>query len=155
MPCLLPICSQSDYKIQVVDINLHTEWQTVQIQISWLLQKPTDLDLHCLQRQGISRFSRTRVNLELCGNGKCCVNKNRNTGIMKTYLFKYIQNSPPKTESFQIKILIFLHISGLNIDCGYLLKPTHWGSSIENPQSMFLSRNKKNNVYPTKPSFTI
>ena len=26
------------------------------------LQKPTDLDLHCLQRQGISRFSRTRVN---------------------------------------------------------------------------------------------
>ena len=35
----------------------------MQIQISWLLQKPTDLDLHCLQRQGISRFSRTRVNL--------------------------------------------------------------------------------------------
>ena len=25
-------------------------------------QRPTDLDLHCLQRQGISRFSRTRVN---------------------------------------------------------------------------------------------
>ena len=23
-------------------------WQTVQIQISWLLKKPTDLDLHCL-----------------------------------------------------------------------------------------------------------
>ena len=23
--------------------------------------EPTDLDLHCLQRQGISRFSRTRV----------------------------------------------------------------------------------------------
>ena len=33
----------------------------MQIQISWLLQKPTDLDLHCLQRQGISGFSRTRV----------------------------------------------------------------------------------------------
>ena len=33
----------------------------MQIQISWLLQKPTDLDLYCLQRQGISRFSRTRV----------------------------------------------------------------------------------------------
>ena len=32
----------------------------MQIQISWLLQKPTDLDLHCLQRQGISGFSRTR-----------------------------------------------------------------------------------------------
>ena len=26
----------------------------MQIQISWLLKKPTDLDLHCLQRQGIS-----------------------------------------------------------------------------------------------------
>ena len=33
-----------------------------QIQISWLL-KPTDLDLHCLRRQGISGFSRTRLNL--------------------------------------------------------------------------------------------
>ena len=33
----------------------------MQIRISWLLQKPTDLDLHCLQRQGISGFSRTRV----------------------------------------------------------------------------------------------
>ena len=61
MPLPLPIFSQSVYLIQVVDINSHTEWQTVQIQISWLLQKPTNLDLHCLQRQGISRFSRTRV----------------------------------------------------------------------------------------------
>ena len=25
-------------------------------------EKPTDLDLHCLQRQDISGFSRTRVN---------------------------------------------------------------------------------------------
>ena len=31
-------------------------------------QKPTDLDLHCLQRQGISRFSRTRVNDILMGH---------------------------------------------------------------------------------------
>ena len=35
----------------------------MQIQISWLLlQKPTGLDLHSLHRQGISGFSRTRVN---------------------------------------------------------------------------------------------
>ena len=33
----------------------------MQIQISWLLKKPTDLDLHCLQRQSISGLSRTRV----------------------------------------------------------------------------------------------
>ena len=26
----------------------------MQIQLSWLLQKPADLNLHCLQRQGIS-----------------------------------------------------------------------------------------------------
>ena len=28
--------------------------------------KPTGLDLHCLQRQGIFGFSRTRVNAVLC-----------------------------------------------------------------------------------------
>ena len=61
MPHHLQIFSQSDYSIQIVDINSHTEWQTVQIQISWLLQKPTDLDLHCLKMQDISGFSRTRV----------------------------------------------------------------------------------------------
>ena len=33
----------------------------MQIEISWLLQKPADLDLHCLQRQGIAGFNRTRV----------------------------------------------------------------------------------------------
>ena len=34
----------------------------MQIQISWLLQKPADFDLHCLQGQDTSGFSRTRVN---------------------------------------------------------------------------------------------
>ena len=42
----LPIFSQSDYLIQIVDINSNTEWQTVQVQIS----RPNDLDLHCLQK---------------------------------------------------------------------------------------------------------
>ena len=37
---------------------------TVQIQISCLLHKPTDLDQHCLQRQSISGFSKTRVNFD-------------------------------------------------------------------------------------------
>ena len=59
LPCPFLIVSQSDCLIQVVDANSHTEWQTVQIQISWLLQKSTDLDLCCLQRQGISGTSRT------------------------------------------------------------------------------------------------
>ena len=55
------ILGPSNYLTYIVDINSQTYWQTVKIQISWLLQKPTDLDLHCLQRQDISRCSRTRV----------------------------------------------------------------------------------------------
>ena len=58
-----------------------------------------------------------------------------------------------KTESFQIKILKFFHISPQNIDCGYSLEPPRRGGSDEYPQSMFLIRNKKNNVYPCKPQF--
>ena len=45
------------------------------------------------------------------------------------------------------------HISAQNIDCGYSLEPPRRGGSNEYPQSMFLSRNKKNNVYPFKPQF--
>ena len=63
MACPFQIFSQSDYLIQIVDINLLSDWPTVQIQISWLLQKPTDLELHCLQRQDISGLSRSRVNI--------------------------------------------------------------------------------------------
>ena len=58
MPRPLLISSQSDYLIRVFDRNTHIWWQTVQIQISWLLQKPTDLDLHCLLRQGMSCSAR-------------------------------------------------------------------------------------------------
>ena len=47
------------------------------------------------------------------------------------------------------------HISAQNIDCGYSLEPPHRGGSNEYPQYMCLSRNKKNNVYPVNPSFTI
>ena len=39
--------------------------------------------------------------------------------------------SPPKTESFQIKILINFHISAQNIDCGYSLEPPDCGYSLE------------------------
>ena len=51
--------------------------------------------------------------------------------------------SPPKTESFQIKILIFF---------SYFCSK-HQGSSNKYTQYMFLSRNKKNNVYTCKPQF--
>ena len=73
--------------------------------------------------------------------------------ITKTRLFKYIETLR-KTESFQIKVLIFYHMSAQNIDCGYSLEPPRRGGSNEYPQSMFLSKNKKNNnVYPFKPQF--
>ena len=51
MPRPILIFSQSGYLFHIVAINLHTWWQTVQIQISWLLQKPTDLELLCLQNR--------------------------------------------------------------------------------------------------------
>ena len=60
---------------------------------------------------------------------------------------------PPKNENFQMKHSGSFHISALNIDCGYLLEPPHRGGSNKYPQSMFLSRNKKNNVYPCKAQF--
>ena len=45
------------------------------------------------------------------------------------------------------------HISAQKIGCGYLLEPPRWDGSNEYPLSMFLSRNKKNNVYLCKPQF--
>ena len=58
-----------------------------------------------------------------------------------------------KKEIFLIKNSDIFHISVQNIDCGYSLEPPRRGGSNEYPQSMFLSRNKKNNVYPCKPQF--
>ena len=60
-----------------------------------------------------------------------------------------------KNENFQIKDFDILHILAQNIDCGYSLEPPRQGGSNEYPQSMFLSRNKKNNVYPVNPSVTV
>ena len=57
----------------------------------------------------------------------------------------------PKTENFQMRILIFFIF--LLIDCGYSLKLPQWGGSNEYPQSMLFSKNKKTNVYPCKPLF--
>ena len=78
----------------------------------------------------------------------------RKLHITKTRLFKYINKiSPPKYENFQMKNSDIFLISAQNIDCRYSLEPPRWGGSNEYPHSMFLSRNKKNNVYPCKPQF--
>ena len=74
--------------------------------------------------------------------------------ITKTRLFKYTENfTTKKWQFFQIKNSDIFHISAQNIDCGYSLEPPRRGGSNEYPQSMFLSRNKKNNAYPCKPQF--
>ena len=49
-----------------------------------------------------------------------------------------LKNLQPKKVNFQIKILIFFHISAQNIDCVYSLEPPRRGGSNEYPQSMFL-----------------
>ena len=54
----------------------------------------------------------------------------------------------PKKEKFRIKKSDIFHIPAQNIDCGYSLESPRRGGSNEYPQTMFLSRNKKNNVYP-------
>ena len=61
---------------------------------------------------------------------------------------------PPKNGIFfSQKNSDIFHVSAQNIGCGYSLEPPRRGGSNEYPQSMFLSRNNKNNVYPWKPQF--
>ena len=61
---------------------------------------------------------------------------------------------PQKIESFQIKKNFdIFHTSAQTTDCGYSLEPRRQGGSNEYQQAMFLSRNKKNNVYPFKLQF--
>ena len=77
------------------------------------------------------------------------------------YLYHY-ENMPiqiywefyhQKMKIFRWKILIFFLFLLKKIDRGYSLEPSRWGGSNEYPQSKFLSRNMKNNVYPCKPQF--
>ena len=76
-----------------------------------------------------------------------------NLCITKTRLFKYIENSTSKNGKFSDENSDIFHISAQNIDCGYSLELPRRGGSNQYPQSMYLSRNKKNNVYPCKPQF--
>ena len=75
--------------------------------------------------------------------------------LRKHAFSKYTENftTKKKNENFQRKKSDIFHFSAQNIDCGYSLEPPRRGGSNEYPQSMFLSRNKKNNVYPNKPQF--
>ena len=79
--------------------------------------------------------------------------ENLNVALRKHAYSNKLKILPPQTENFQIKISDIFHISTQNIYCGYSLEPPRQGGSNEYPQYMFLSRNKKNNVYPCKPQF--
>ena len=80
-----------------------------------------------------------------------CLNM-RVANITKTGLFKYTENFTTKKWKISETNLIF-HISAENIDCGHSLELHRRGGSNEYPQYMFLSRDKKNNVYPCKSQF--
>ena len=71
----------------------------------------------------------------------------------KTSLFKHSEDFTTKKWKFSAKHSDIFHTSAQNIDCGYSLEPLRRGGSKEYSQSMFLSRNKKNNVYPCKTQF--
>ena len=79
----------------------------------------------------------------------------KNSCITKTRLFKYKEKFTSKTENVQIKNSKIFHISVENIYCGFLVEPPRRGGSNKYLQSMFSSKNKKNNVFPCKPQFKV
>ena len=84
----------------------------------------------------------------------CCgILQMRTVSISKTRLLKYFENFTTRNWKFSDKNSDIVHISAQNINCGFSLEPPHQGGSNEYPQSMLLSRNKKNNVYTCKPQF--
>ena len=70
-----------------------------------------------------------------------------------THIQLYWKFHHQKLKVFRHKFWYVFNISAQNIDCRYSLEPPPRGGSNEYPQAMFLSRNKKNNVYPCKPQF--
>ena len=72
---------------------------------------------------------------------------------MKTRLFKYIENFTTKNWQFSDKNSDIFHFSAQNIDFGSWLELPNQSGSNGYTQSTFLSRNKKNIVYPCKPQF--
>ena len=129
---------------------------------STLCTNPADDKLICFQsssESGVWYFIHVislRYKLHENSNSIFWENKRATAEIIAQHDAHYsiiLKILPPKNENFQIKILIFFRISAQNIDCGYSLEPPRWGGSNEYPRSMFLSRHKKNNVYPCKPQF--
>ena len=60
-----------------------------------------------------------------------------------------------KIENFQLYYFDIFLIFAQNIDCGYTLEPPRRGGSNEYPQSMLLSKNKKNRYTPAYRSVAV
>ena len=75
--------------------------------------------------------------------------------MMKTRLFKYIENFTTKNWKFLDKNSNIFHISAQNIDCVYPLEPPRGGGSNEYPQSTFWAEIRKKIYNPVNPNFTI
>ena len=73
--------------------------------------------------------------------------------ITRTRLCKYVENFTSRNWKISDENLCYFSYFCSKHRLWYSLEPPQRGGSVEYPQSMFLSRNKKNNVYPCKPQF--
>ena len=118
------------------------------------LQKSTSVKMSVSQEKSPSSWRSMCSSLDfVCSTFRELLSFSPLFSIMKTRLFKYIENFTFKNRKFSDKknFDIFSYFCSKYIVCGYSLEPLRRGGSIEYPQSIFLSRNKKNNVYPCKP----
>ena len=76
-----------------------------------------------------------------------------NLSLRKHAYSNILKTLPPKNENLQIKKADIFSYFCSKHGLWYSLEPPRRGGSNEYPQSMFLIRNKKNNVYPCKPQF--
>ena len=89
----------------------------------------------------------------LCLYDRCEISHYENTPIQIYWKFHHQRNESFQKKKKKKKKSDIFHISAQNVDYGNSLEPPRRGGSNDYPQSMFLSRNKKNNVYPCKPQF--
>ena len=153
-----PNCRNDSKYVIILNINLFMPtwpfyFNSLDKSISY--NKASDLSLHCLPMSLL-----WDARLKWVKRNRCTFRVG--TSVQCPTFLKHYENMPiqiyrkfhlQKTENFQIKNSDSFNISAHNIDCGYSLEPPHRGGSNEYRQSMFLSRNKKNNVYPYKPQF--
>ena len=81
------------------------------------------------------------------------VKKNHHKKNIETFTTKNWKFSDKNSDFFFFFFFFFFFIFLLKTDCGNSLEPPRRGGSNEYTQSMFMSRNKENNVYPCKPQF--